>query len=258
MVDVPAVVGLKREEAAARLRAAGLGLRDGNRVTSESVEAGGVVAFRPLRQREGRDVTLTLSVGPEARTLPAVADRPAEKVVTELEGRGLVVRRNPVDSDTVPAGTTLSIDPPPGTSVPRGATVTISESAGPPAAPIPELAGKTFDEAVVSLKAIGLAGSRVDAFNDKVESGRVIGTEPGAGTSARPGVTVVVTVSKGPDVVTVPKVTDRAPAAAQQAMTAAGLRVSTTYGPPAGKVFSSQPAAGATVKRGTSVALYTK
>jgi len=108
------------------------------------------------------------------------------------------------------------------------------------------------------LKAIGLIGDRVDAFNDKVESGRVIVTEPGAGTSVRPGITVAVTVSKGPDVVTVPTLGDRAPAAAQQALTAAGLRVSATYGPPAGKVFSSQPAAGATVRRGTSVALYTK
>ena len=257
-VDVPVVVNLDREEAEARLQAAGLSLRDGARVNSESVEAGRVVASQPRRQREGRAVTVTLSDGPEPRSLPAVAGRPADQVVPELESRGLTVAKNPVDSDTVPAGSTLSIEPPPGTAVPRGSTVTITVSAGPPSLPIPELAGKTFDEASASLKAAGLLLNRVDSFSDKIEVGKVTSTDPAAGTAVRPGATVAVTVSKGPDLVTVPKVTDRTPAAAQQAMAAAGLKISATFGPPSGKVFSSEPAAGAKVKRGTSVALYTK
>ena len=257
-VDVPAVVGLSRDEAAARLRAAELTFREGGRVPSESVEAGRVVAFQPLRQREGRAVTVTLSDGPEPRTLPSVSGRPAAEVTAELEGQGLKVLVSRVDSATVPIDLSVSSDPPAGTRVSRGSAVTLMVSSGPPARPIPDLAGKTFDEAVAALKAVQLTGSRVTAFDDRVPAGRVIGTKPAAGTPARPGTSVAVTVSNGPDLVTVPNLAGRPPAASQQALTAAGLRVSATYGPPAGEVFSTQPAAGAKVKRGTEVALYTR
>jgi len=258
VVDVPVVVGLLRDDAASRLRAAGLTVRVGEQVPSESVEAGKVVASRPLRQREGRTVTITLSEGPEPRNLPAVAGRPAADVVTELKSQGLKVIESPVDSTTVPIGTTLSLDPPAGTRVPRGSTVVLSVSAGPPARPIPALAGKTFDEAVAALQAIELTATKADVFDDKLPAGRVTGSNPPAGTPARPGATVTLNVSKGPDLVSVPALNGKAPAAAQQALTAAGLTVSATYGPPAGKVFSSQPASGAKVTRGTAVALYTR
>ena len=258
VVDVPVVTGLPRDEAAARLRAADLTLREDDPVPSESVEPGHVVAFRPARQREGRAVTVVLSEGPEPRTMPAVAGRPGPEVVTELEGQGLKVIETPTDSTTVPKGTVLSVDPPPGTRVPRGSTVVLSVSAGPPARPVPAVVGKTFDEAAAALKAAELTVNRVDVFDDRIPVGRVVTTNPAVGTQVRPGTAVTVNVSKGPDVVTVPALNGREPGAAQQALVAAGLSVSATYGPPAGKVFASQPASGAKVKRGTAVALYTR
>ncbi len=258
VVDVPAVVGLSREEAAARLRAADLRMTEGDRARSESVEVGKVLASRPARQREGRAVTVTLSDGPEPRLLPAVGGRQAEQVKVELEGQGLNVVLKPVDSDTVPSGTALALDPAAGGRVPRGGTVTLSVSAGPPARPVPTVAGKTFDEAVSALKALDLSVTRIDAFDDKVPAGAVIATNPSAGASVRPGLAVAVTVSKGPDVVTVPATTGQDPVAAKQKLTGAGLQVTATFGPPDGKVFSSQPVAGAKVKRGTAVALYTR
>jgi beta-lactam-binding protein with PASTA domain len=91
-----------------------------------------------------------------------------------------------------------------------------------------------------------------------VGAGRVVGTNPAACTAVRPGLAVAVNVSKGPDLVAVPSVAGRSPAAAQQALSASGLVVSTTYGPPSGQVFTTQPTAGAKVKRGSTVALYTR
>ena len=64
-------------------------------------------------------------------------------------------------------------------------------------------------------------------------------------------------VSKGPDLVTVPDVSGLTPAAAQSKLAGSGLAVSATFGPPAGTVFTTQPAAGKKVKRGSAVALYT-
>jgi beta-lactam-binding protein with PASTA domain/serine/threonine protein kinase len=257
-VDVPQIVGLGREEAAARLRAEDLGLKVSGRVPSETVDAGRVVATRPARQRQGRSVSVTLSSGPEERMLPAVAGRPAEEVARSLTGLGLEVSQTPIDSTDVPIGTTISIEPPAGSRVPRGATVTLTVSAGPPARPVPEVAGKSIDEALAALEAAGLKGTKVEMFDDKVAAGKVIGTNPAPGTAIRPGLAVAINVSKGPDLVTVPNVSGRSPAAAQQALNSAGLVVSTTYGPPNGQVFSTDPAAGAKVKRASTVALYTR
>jgi serine/threonine-protein kinase len=86
----------------------------------------------------------------------------------------------------------------------------------------------------------------------------VVGTNPAAGVGVRPGLAVAVNVSKGPDLVTVPDVAGQSPSSAQQALTAAGLVASTTYGPPSGRVFSTQPSSGSRVRRGTAVALYTR
>ncbi len=258
VVDVPVVVGLTRDEAAARLRAVDLQLSEGDRARSESVEAGRVLASRPARQRRGRAVTVTLSDGPEPRLVPAVVGRVAEQVKLELEGQGLKVVLTPVDSDTVPIGIALAGEPAAGAQVPRGGTVTLSVSAGPPSRPVPTLAGKSYDEAASALKALDLTVTRLDAFDDKVPSGVVIGTNPAAGVTVRPGPPVTVTVSRGPDVVAVPATAGQGPVAAKQKLTAAGLQVTATYGPPDGKVFSTQPAAGARVKRGTAVALYTR
>jgi len=257
-VDVPQVVGLSREEATARLRPDDLGLRVTGRTASEVVEVDRVLTARPARQRKGRSVSVTLSAGPEERTLPAVAGRPAEDVVRAITAVGLVVTQSAIDSDTVAIGTVLTIDPPAGTQVPRGATVTIGVSAGPAALPIPDVSGKSADEALAALGAAGLKGTSVEVFDAKVPAGKVVGTNPAPGISVRPGLAVAVNVSKGPDLVVVPTVSGRSPQSAQQTLSAAGLVASTTYGPPGGQVFSSQPAAGARVRRGSSVALYTK
>lgn len=257
-VDVPAIIGLSRDDAASRLRAAHLRLHEGERAASESAPVGQVLSSRPARQRQGRAVTVTLSDGPEPRVLPAVASRPVEQVEAELTRQGLNVLKKPVDSDTVAVGTLLAIDPPPGAKVPRGATVTLSVSAGPPARPVPDLAGRTFDQATAALSDVGLTGTRFETFDDQVPAGTVIGTNPLPGTDVRPGLAVAVNVSKGPDLVTVPSVSGQAVAAAQQVLSAVGLQVNAVYGPPGGTAFSSQPAAGAKVKRGSGAAVYTR
>ena len=257
-VDVPQIVGLSRDEAAARLEAEDLKIKVEGRTPNETIEADRIVSSRPARQQQGKEVTVVLSAGPEERTLPAVAGQPAEEVVKNLSVVGVVVTQNPVDSETVPIGTTLSMEPPPGTKVPRGASVTITVSAGPPAKPVPDVKGKSADAATAALQAVGLKVTRAEVFDDRVAAGRVVSTSPPAQSPVRPGADVAVTVSKGPDVVTVPALVGKTPQAAQQSLSSAGLVASTTYGPPDGEVFDSDPRAGAKVKRGTPVALYTR
>jgi serine/threonine-protein kinase len=65
-------------------------------------------------------------------------------------------------------------------------------------------------------------------------------------------------MSKGPDMVGVPDVTGKSVQDATAAMQAAGLQIGNVFGPPNKKIFTTDPAAGTQVHRGSSVNVYTK
>jgi serine/threonine-protein kinase len=93
-----------------------------------------------------------------------------------------------------------------------------------------------------------------------VQAGRVIGTEPPAGTVTQDGSHVVVLVSSGPELVRVPAVTGDTLSAAEAGLTNAGLKVgkitkrSSTSQPPE-TVLAQTPARGTSVKQGSKVDL---
>jgi serine/threonine-protein kinase len=99
---------------------------------------------------------------------------------------------------------------------------------------------------------------RADGFSDTVPKDQVISTSPGAGASVARGGKVTVTISKGPDLVAVPDATGKSVPDATTIMQQTGLSIGNVFGPPNKKVFLTDPAAGAQVKRGSSVNVYTK
>ena len=131
-------------------------------------------------------------------------------------------------------------------------------SGGPRPRTVPNLAGKTYDQAAASLQQLGLTAVRAEAFSDTVPKDQVISTTPARGASVDKGGKVTVTISKGPDLVVVPNVKGKNVQQATAALQQAGLGVSNVFGPPTKNVFDTDPAPGAQVKRGSSVNLYTK
>ena len=117
---------------------------------------------------------------------------------------------------------------------------------------------QTYDNAANALKAAGLNSVREDQFSDTVAAGNVVSTSPGAGQQVPKGGNVKVTVSKGPDLVPVPNVVGMSVAQATTTIQQAGLTVANVFGFSDKKVFASDPSAGAQVKRGSSVNLYTR
>src|SRR5207302_10913541 len=122
---------------------------------------------------------------------------------------------------------------------------------------VPDVSGRSFDDAAGALRDLGLVPVRADAFSDTVPKDKVIGTTPPASSSVDKGTRVTVTVSKGPDVVTVPDVFGRSVNDATKILQQAGLDVGQVYGPGKGRVFQTNPAAGSQAHRGSSVNLYT-
>lgn len=99
-----------------------------------------------------------------------------------------------------------------------GGTITLTLSLGPEIHKVPDIAGKEYDLAVVDVQATGLQATRAEKFDDAVPAGYVIETEPKIGTEVKPGQTITVYVSKGPNPVKVPLVIGKNIEDAKQAL----------------------------------------
>jgi serine/threonine-protein kinase len=196
-----------------------------------------------------------VSKGPAPTPVPDLAalDEDGARKAVEAVGHvvGTVTSRN---DESVPAGGVLEWTHK-GESPPKGVTVDLVVSDGPAPRELPNLAGKTYDEAASALDALGLDAERIDAYTDDDGSaGKVTDTDPSAGTKVGRGATVTVTVSKGQPAV--PKLSDLSADEAASALQAVGLHVGSTFGPDSGDVFLTLPGEGTKVKPGASVTIY--
>ncbi|MEU7869737.1 PASTA domain-containing protein [Dactylosporangium sp. NPDC049140] len=106
----------------------------------------------------------------------------------------------------VPKDQVISQDPAAGGRILDGGTITLTLSLGPEVYKVPDIAGKEWDLAQVDLQAMKIVGNRAEKFDDAVPAGYVVDTDPKIGTQVKPGQTITVFVSKGPNPVKVPLV----------------------------------------------------
>lgn len=131
-----------------------------------------------------------------------------------------------------------------------------------PGAPttVPTLAGLSVADAHTALDRAHLKAKDVQAFSEDVASGIVISAKPDKGAELRRGQTVTLTVSKGQERYLVPTLAGASKATA----TARLAKVNLELGPitqaysdtvAKGRIISSDPSEGASVKRGTPVSI---
>jgi len=132
-------------------------------------------------------------------------------------------------SETVPRGQVISTDPDPGARVLDGGTVTLVISLGKERYDVPTLRGKTVDEAQDAILDAHLSfGRTIERFNDRLEEGVVLGSDPPAGTSLKPDTAVNIFVSKGPKPLEIPDFTGEDAKKAKKALEQLGFKVETT------------------------------
>ncbi|MBW3647702.1 MAG: PASTA domain-containing protein [Actinobacteria bacterium] len=158
----------------------------------------------------------------------------------------VVVDPEQVFSEDVAAGLVIEQAPPAGDEVRKGSPVTLVLSRGPDRRVVPELVGRTREQATAALAEVGLRpGAVAEQFNAK-DAGSVLSAEPPAGQALPPGTAVDLVVSKGVEMLPVPDVRGQQRAAAEKAVTGAGFK------PAVSQVFSETVAAGTVLDQSPS------
>jgi serine/threonine protein kinase/beta-lactam-binding protein with PASTA domain len=192
---------------------------------------------------------------------PSVLGLKEASAVSELESAGLAVETGDAAySETVPEGEVLSTDPAPGERVLDGGTVTVVLSLGQERYDVPKLRGLTEDAAQDAIAARNLEfGESTGRWSETVPLGQVMSSDPGRGTSLKPGAIVDLVVSKGPRPIQLRDWTGKDAGKAQAWFEERGVEVSLgepqfSDTVPEGAVLSQTPASG-TVYRGDAVTL---
>ena len=199
-------------------------------------------------------------VGKTAQVVvPSVAGKSEADAITALEAQGFTVGTSErASSPTVPEGSVISTDPAEGTKADKGSQVVLVLSSGAEAAAVPRLVGKTYEEARAELEdTLNFVAKRDDVFSDK-PIGTVVKQSPVAGTTIRKGDTVTLSVSKGPELVEVPRLSLETQASAKALLEDAGLALGSvttreTSKRDPGLVLDQTPKPGANAPKGSSV-----
>jgi len=260
-VEVPRVIGLPVEEATEILEREGFDV-DAVEEPNEDFEAGIVFDQDPVggfKAEEGSTVRLKVSSGAEQIPVPDVVGSQIDDARRLLEGEGFRVEEEPIPSEDVPVGEVVSQDPPGGELAPRGSVVVLQVSSGPEERPVPEIQPGSTVSAASSL--LGQNGFTVDERgepSETIEAGRVIRTEPPAGTPLPKGAKVTLIVSTGPPTVSVPDLDNLTESGAQSAVQNLNLvfrpEVTTDCDPARnGRVVGQSPSPGTKVQLRTTV-----
>ena len=260
-VPVPEIVGQSAEDAQQAVEDAGLTWGTPSRDFSDTIPEGSVISCKPGPgdgARLKQAVTAVVSRGVEQKKVPDVVGKTQDEATKAITDAGLTVGSITQEySGTVESGKVVSTDPKAGTSINHSSAVAIAVSRGRQTATVPDVTGMTVDQAKTTLEAAGLKlGTQTQAFSDTVASGQIISTSPAAGAGgAYHGDAVAVTVSKGPETVSVPDVSGKSEEEAKKALEDLGLKVEVNkrLGGPFGTVRSTDPAAGTSVKAGSTV-----
>jgi eukaryotic-like serine/threonine-protein kinase len=259
---VPDVVGKRSGTAAQILQNRGFEV-DVVPIRSDTVPDDRVAGQRPepgTDAEEGSLVTITVSSGPGEAAVPLVQGLAAGKAADRLREAGFKSGERREFSDTVGRGLVIETSPPEGTSVRKGSTVTLVVSRGKEKVAVPDVTGRTREEAERLLRDADLQSSASERETGDAEPGTVLEQDPAAGARVVRGRTVGLVVAKAPADVPVPGVIDATEDDAIKALEDAGFKVRTKDGDAAtpdedGLVLEQSPAPDSPRPKGTTVTI---
>lgn len=256
-VPVPDVVALSEADATEKISALGFTV-ERTESFSDDVEAGFVISVDPeagTGLHPSKPVTIDVSKGVEQVQVPNVVGAAQDGALEQMRQARLAPSVTEEYSEEVEQGLVISQSLEAGTAVPHDSAVELVVSLGRKPIPVPNLSGKTADEASAQLKELGLGVEVSEEFSESVEKGRVISQDPAAGEQRYRSDVVSLVVSKGPPLVEVPNVFGKQVDEATKILKDAGFAVEEDrfLGGYFGTVRSQSPGAGEKVEPGSTI-----
>jgi eukaryotic-like serine/threonine-protein kinase len=259
-VAVPYVVGIRERLAVGRVRDAGLTPDVKHRPSTKP--EGYVYDQDPNGGNhipKGDKVTIWVSTGAPQATVPSVVGTNVDAAVAKLAQVKLQATIKHAYS-TKPADRVLKQNPRAGERVDQGSSVVLTVSRGAKPVSVPNVVGMSQDNAQSTLANSGFTVSTVEQNSD-APKGTVVDQSPNGGSEAPDGSTVTITVSKGPETVSVPNVVGDSRQVAEQHLKDQGFQPNVvkqdTSDPTQDDIVVDQnPAGGSQAKKGSQVTIF--
>ena len=191
-------------------------------------------------------------------SVPYVVGIREDNAVNLLNEKGLdaAVHRKP--NDTVKEGQVYDQRPEAGVRLDKSSAVDIYVSTGPAKVKVPDVMGKSSDDAVAALTAAKLKFKVLNVFS-KEDADTVVAQSPVGGKVVNQGSIVHINVSKGLQPIDIPNVVGQLYDSAAGSLQGAGFAVArrdVDSSQPKDTVIDQQPKGGGSAARGSTVTLY--
>lgn len=196
------------------------------------------------------------------RAVPAnVVGMPQQAATSELNRAGFhKINPTMAPSSQVPQGDVITTKPAPGSKTKTSTTIDLVVSGGPTQVAVPDVTGKSVDDATQILQNAGFKVNPTPQTSDTVPAGTVITTMPGPGQTQGQGGLITLVVSSGKAQVTIPTLEGQSPTVAGNKLGSLGLVVTpaseASNSIAAGEVTRTSPQAGTMVPVGSTVIVY--
>jgi serine/threonine-protein kinase len=212
---VPQLVGLTEAEARNQVSEFGWTV-EVLKERSDTVAAGQIISTNPVlgvNVAKRSTLTLVVSEGPTLSQLSEINALTFEAASAALTELGLKAEKIDVPDEVIAPGVVVSWSIPDqptlkaGDSVVKGTTVAVNVSTGPALRDIPNLVGKTLEEATKTLTDMGLVVVEAPTLgHPEIPAGQISIQLPVAGEKLARGGTVTLTVSKGQVTTLIPSI----------------------------------------------------
>ena len=165
-------------------------------VFDELVPVGKVVSTNPIggtSVKRETPVTILVSKGPAPVNVPPIVGTLLTDATTTLTELGLTTKTIQENYDDSVAGTILSTDPVPGTSVPKGTVINVILSKGPVLVDVPNVVGMSTQTATSTLQAAGFQVKAVNKLPVAILN-KVYSQKPGAGSKSPKGSVITIEI----------------------------------------------------------------
>jgi beta-lactam-binding protein with PASTA domain len=203
-VAVPNVIGFPLAEAKSQMDTAHLQVKFGKERPSNTVERNHVIETEPnagMRVKEGKEIIVVLSSGPDERTLPDVRGKTEDEARLALDNEGFSIGVvTPRFSRDVTEGRVIEMTPQPLTKIQSGSKVNLVISKGP--LRVPKIIGKPLDQVKILLRDAGLTLGNITPLPDaKQPKDTVLSSDPPQDAPVTNGDTINVVVATAPPAV---------------------------------------------------------